>query len=301
MTEPRNPAPPDDSAYGVLRIKAGPGGGAVRLATLVRDLMERHQMARAEAVRAHLLPPLSVPEAPALYLLQPGGNAKPLGDREWFATGSGNQEQGRRFRSGGIAGGGFTRAPVAQSLGRGLVGAVAWLGRVWGGAAYTDAVSLDSLQAVAAYLAVSELDAAEVWGWGSAENVFALEPAVAPLLANDLATWADLVRYRTENTTGKGSRRRGPDWGLGKQIAIAKAEFGRRIDTGMGESAALNAMGRELGYTGDEPRKQLHKALFSERKRVQKPIPATVGTDQASAGVIVVRSGKVAPKKDKVA
>ena len=168
MTEPRNPAQPDDSAFGVLRIKAGPGGGAVRLATLVRDLMERHQMARAEAVRAHLLPPLSVPEAPALYLLQPGGNAKPLGEREWFATGSGNQEQGRGWRSGGIAGGGFTRAPVRQSLGRGLVGAVAWLGRVWGGAACTDAVSLDSLQAVAAYLAVSELDAAEVWGWGSA-------------------------------------------------------------------------------------------------------------------------------------
>ena len=75
MTEPRNPAPPDDSAYGVLRIKAGPGGGAVRLATLVRDLMERHQMARAEAVLSHLLPPLHEPNAPALYLLQPGGNA----------------------------------------------------------------------------------------------------------------------------------------------------------------------------------------------------------------------------------
>ena len=45
---------------------------------------------------------------------------------------------------------------------------MAWLGLVWGGAAYTDAVSLDNLQAVSAYLAVSELDAAEVWGWGSA-------------------------------------------------------------------------------------------------------------------------------------
>ena len=29
MTEPRNPAPPDDSAFGVLRIKAGPGRAAV--------------------------------------------------------------------------------------------------------------------------------------------------------------------------------------------------------------------------------------------------------------------------------
>ena len=169
MTEPRNPAPPDDSAYGVLRIKAGPGGGAVRLATLVRDLMERHQMARAEAVRAHLLPPLSEPNAPALYLLQPGGNAKPLGDREWFATGSGNQAQGRRFRSGGIAGGGFTRAPVAQSLGRGLVGAVAWLGDVWGIPENTDAcMDYAAGGAESSRLAVSELDAAEVWGWGSA-------------------------------------------------------------------------------------------------------------------------------------
>lgn len=301
MIEPSNPAPPADSAFGVLRIKAGPGGGAVRLATLVRDLMERHQMARTDAVLSHLLPPLSEPNAPALYLLQPGGNALPLGEREWFATGSGNQEMGRGVRSGGIAGGGVTRAPAGQSLGRGLVGAVAWLRGVWGDAAYTEAVCLDSLQAVAAYLAVSEADAVAVWGWGSAANVVALAPAVAPLLANDLATWADLVRYRTENRTGEGSKRRGPDWGLGKQIAIAKAELGRRIDMGMGESAALNAMGRELGYTGDEPRKQLHKALFSERKRVQKPMPATVGTDQASAGVIVVRSGKVAAKKDKAA
>ena len=168
MTEPRNPAPPDDSAYGVLRIKAGPGGGAVRLATLVRDLMERHQMARTDAVQSHLLPPLSKPNAPALYLLQPGGNALSLGDREWFDRVSGNQEQGRGLRSGGIAGGGYTRVLVGQSLGRGLVGAVAWLRGVWGGAAHTDAASLDSLQAVAAYLAVSELDAAEVWGWGSA-------------------------------------------------------------------------------------------------------------------------------------
>lgn len=168
MIEPRNPAPPADSAFGVLRIKAGPGGGAVRLATLVRDLMERHQMARTDAVLSHLLPPLSEPNAPALYLLQPGGNALPLGEREWFATGSGNQEMGRGVRSGGIAGGGVTRVPAGRSLGRGLVGAVAWLRGVWGGAAHTDAASLDSLQAVAAYLAVSEADAVAVWGWGSA-------------------------------------------------------------------------------------------------------------------------------------
>ena len=173
MTEPRNPAPPDDSAYGVLRIKAGPGGGAVRLATLVRDLMERHQMARAEAVRAHLLPPLSEPNAPALYLLQPGGNAQPLGEREWFGTPDGNPgkkpQAGRVVRSRGI-GYAPTNIPMADSVGRGLVGALAWLNRVWGNPAYADAVCMDALDlsAVASRLAVSELDAAEVWGWGSA-------------------------------------------------------------------------------------------------------------------------------------
>ena len=50
MTEPHNPARPNESAFGAPRIKAGPGGGAVRLARLVRDLMERHQITRAEAV-----------------------------------------------------------------------------------------------------------------------------------------------------------------------------------------------------------------------------------------------------------
>ena len=192
MIEPRNPAPPADSAFGVLRIKAGPGGGAVRLATLVRDLMERHQMARTDAVLSHLLPPLSKPNAPALYLLQPGGNAQPLGEREWFATGSGNQEQGRRVRSGGIAGGGFTRAPVGQSLGRGLVGAVAWLKGVWGNPVNADTGCMDDLDpaVVASRLAVSELDAAEVWGWGSAKKVVALAPAPK------LTDWQRLIADR---------------------------------------------------------------------------------------------------------
>ena len=195
MTEPRNPAPPDDSAFGVLRIKAGPGGGAVRLATLVRDLMDRHQMARAEAVRAHLLPPLIVPNAPTLYLLQPGGNALPLGDREWFDTPDGNPgkkpQAGRVVRSRGI-GYAPTNIPMADSVGRGLVGALSWLNRVWGNPAYADAVCMDALylSAVASRLAVSELDAAEVWGWGSAKKVVALAPAPK------LTDWQRLIADR---------------------------------------------------------------------------------------------------------
>ena len=199
MTEPRNPSVPDDSAFGVLRFKAGPGGGAVRLATLARDLMERHQMARAEAVKEHLLKPLIPPvdlplsefNPPTLYLLQPGGNAEPLGDREWFGTGSGNPEQGRRFRSGGIAGGGVTFAPVGRSVGRGLVGAVAWLKSTWGNPDNTDAC-MDYIAhgAAASRLAVSELDAVEVWGWGDSA-------CVTPLVSVPVLTdWQRLIAER---------------------------------------------------------------------------------------------------------
>lgn len=143
MTEPRNPSLPDDSEFGVLRIKAGPGGGAVRLAALVRDLMERHQMARAEAVKGLLLKPLTPPvdspfgefNPPALYLLQPGGNALPLGDREWFATVSGapGPAGGRCVFSRGIGCDAPQRAQAA-SLGLEFTGFVAWLRGVIKGA-----------------------------------------------------------------------------------------------------------------------------------------------------------------------
>lgn len=274
MTEPRNPAPPDDSAYGVLRIKAGPGGGAVRLATLVRDLMERHQMARAEAVRAHLLPPLSEPNAPALYLLQPGGNALPLGDREWFDRVSGNQEQGRGLRSGGIAGGGFTRALVGRSLGRGLVGAVAWLGLVWGGAAYTDAVSLDNLQAVAAYLAVSELDAAEVWGWGSAA---AHADDAGPVSPFPLADFEALVTYRKAQKAANvaaGKPHKTIPWTDGNQLDLLRGEYARLG----GHPGTAVSIAKDLGTT----RQAVLAALEKERKRkAPSPLPS-LGTSRAA-------------------
>ena len=267
MTEPRNPAPPDDPAYGVLRIKAGPGGGAVRLATLVRDLMERHQMARAEAVRAHLLPPLIVPNAPALYLLQPGGNAQPLGDREWFDTGSGNQELGRGVRSGGIAGGGFTRALVGRSLGRGLVGAVAWLRVVWGGVAYTDAASLDSLQAVAAYLAVSEADAVAVWGWGSAA-VHADD--AAPVSPFPLADFEALATYRKAQKAANvaaGKPNKTIPWTDGNQLDLLRGEYARLG----GHPGAAVSIAKDLGTT----RQAVVAALEKERKRkAPSPLPS---------------------------
>lgn len=276
MTEPRNPAPPDDSAFGVLRIKAGPGGGAVRLATLVRDLMARHQMARAEAVLTHLLPPMSKPNAPALYLLQPGGNAQPLGEREWFATGSGNQEQGRRVRSGGIVDGSFTRAPVGQSLGRGLVGAVAWLKGVWGNPVNADAVCMDALDlaADASRLAVSESDAAEVWGWGSAA---AHTDDAAPVSPFPLADFDALVTYRKAQKAANlaaGKPDKTIPWTDGNQLELLRGEYARRG----GHSGAAVPIAKALGTT----RQAVVAALEKERKRkAPSPLPS-LGTSRAA-------------------
>ena len=72
MAEPNTP---NESAFGVLRIKAGPDGGAVRLGVLVRDLMKRHDMARDAAVTDLLLARLQGDSPPAVYLLPPAAEA----------------------------------------------------------------------------------------------------------------------------------------------------------------------------------------------------------------------------------
>ena len=163
MAEPHTP---NESAFGVLRIKAGPDGGAVRLGVLVRDLMKRHDMARAEAVTDLLLPRLQGDSPPALYLLQPGGNALALGDREWFQTGTGDAAWS--------IGAGSTiwnvKREPADSLGHGTAGAVAWLRLVWASPKYADA-GMDVREALGSFLAVSEADAAAMWGWGAARVV----------------------------------------------------------------------------------------------------------------------------------
>ena len=292
MTDPHNPARPDESAVGAPRIKAGPGGGAVRLARLVRDLMERHQITRAEAVLMTLLPPLEAAEPPALYFLQPGGNAVVIGVCEWFATGDGHPTRERTFSNG--VGRGCRTTPAAPSCGRGVAGASAWLRVVWGGARNTDAACLDNLQAMAAYLAVSEVDAVAVWGWGSGGAAVAV---AAALELEDVETWPQLVEWRLANVNPK--NKRGPDWGrgTGKQLRILEAELAQRTSAGAGKSAALNAMGRELGYTGAEPRKPLQKAMDAVRMRKATSPSAAPSSD----GVTIVRSGQKVPKHPKAA
>ena len=233
-------------------------------------------MARADAVLTHLLQPLRKPNAPALYLLQPGGNAQPLGEREWFATGSGNQEQVRGVRSGGIAGGGFTRVLAGQSLGRGLVGAVAWLKGVWGNPVNADAVCMDALDlaAHASRLAVSESDAAEVWGWGSAA---AHADDAAPVSPFPLADFDALVTYRKAQKAANVAADK-PDktipWTDGNQLDLLRVEYARLG----GHSGAAVAIAKALGTT----RQAVVSALEKERKRkAPSPLPS-LGTSRAA-------------------
>ena len=230
MNNPHDPTKPSEPAYGVPRIGPGPGGKAVRLADLARELMERYGMARQDAVLSHLLPPLEAAEPPALYFLRPGGNAEAVGAIEWFATGDGNPI-GERKLSNGI-GRGYRTTPAASSCGHGVAGAVKWLRGVWGNAANTDADCFDSVAVLAYRLAVSEADAAAVWGWGSGAGAVVV---AAPLELADVETWEQLVAWRLEKTKGG----RGPDWGLGagKQLRILGAELQQRMGKEIGRAS----------------------------------------------------------------
>ena len=113
--------------------------------------------------------------------------------------------------------------------------------------------------------------------------------AAAPASPFPLPDFAALVAFRKANTKGEGKGKKGPSWALGNQIDVAKAELSRRISAGTTESEALNAMGRDLGIGGAEPRTPLKKALYGERKR-SNPIK----TPAPLPSVIAVRDGKKA-------
>lgn len=134
----------------------------------------------------------------------------------------------------------------------------------------------------------------ELWGWGSVAGA----PTVATSLElEDVETWAQLVEWRLANVNAK--NKRGPDWGRGsgKQLRILEAELARLMSVGAGKSAALNAMGRELGYTSAEPRKPMQKAIDAARKRKAAAPSAAPSLDR----VTIVHSGQKVPKLPKAA
>lgn len=245
------------------RISSGPMGRALYLSDLVRWLMRKHEATRVRVVTEHLCPVLAA-HAPALYEVRSGGDAALLPDREWFQSASGNPEQANAGRRRVIDRGmGRPLEPVsmAASLGHGVSGAVRWLQGFWGNPANTDAITLDNWHETPfARLAVSEADARRCWGWVP-DSVAAA--SAEPATAFPLASWAELVTYRSNNTKSG----RAPSWALGNQIDVGKLELKRRKDAGATASDAMNAMGVALGMKATAGRTVLKRALFGERKR----------------------------------
>ncbi|MCM2348125.1 MAG: hypothetical protein NDI95_16075 [Acidovorax soli] len=129
---------------------------------------------------------------------------------------------------------------------------------------------------------IGETPSKHIDAWHRATTAASASPS-------ELADFTALVAYRKSNTKGEGRSKKGPSWALVNQIDVGKAELARRIEAGTTESAALNAMGRELGIGGAEPRTPLKRALFGNRKRsspkkTASPLP----------GVLQVRDGKKA-------
>ena len=282
MTAPHNPARPDESAFCVPRIGPGPEGRAVYLETVAQWLAERDDLSLREAWD-RLLDGLAVLDPWPVHWLKKGdvgyGQLMQVRD-EWFATHTGaHGPAGRHYNPG--FGKHAPPPPPAPCLGRGTSGFVAWLRKGFGS---------DDMQ----LLILAESEARRLWGWGSGVAVVAV---AASLELEDVETWPQLVEWRLANVNPK--NKRGPDWGrgAGKQLRILEAELELRTSAGAGKSAALNAMGRELGYTGAEPRKPLKKAIDAVRMRKATASSAAPSSD----GVTIVRSGQKVPKHPKAA
>lgn len=152
-----------EGAFGVERIGPGAGGKAVRLADLVRGLMAKEQTARADAVERFLLPLLKGGALP-LYSLRPGGFAQPVSETEWFATDTARRDLDCLCWWDYCCGDDEPRYPSGSKLGKGVVGAAAWLEAVWADPLNADG-AMDDERTPATYLAVSEADARACWGW----------------------------------------------------------------------------------------------------------------------------------------
>lgn len=263
--------------HGHMAFETTKGGRLVCLADLVQWLMDTEGLPCCMAVD-DVCQKLQAPDAAAwLYMVTPGKMARPLtgkDDFSWHPI---------------IVG----RDPEPDPAHCGIAGAVRHMRSLWGDSAspsectYIGANYLDPL-------AIRMDKAHELWGWGSVAGA----PTVATSLElADVETWAQLVEWRLANVNAK--NKRGPDWGRGsgKQLRILEAELARLMSVGAGKSAALNAMGRELGYTSAEPRKPMQKAIDAARKRKAAAPSAAPSLDR----VTIVHSGQKVPKLPKAA
>ncbi len=259
--------PPEGSGWAVHgphgshRFKEGPEGRVVRLADVVRWLMNVRELPLSVAVD-RVCAALEGEAPPLVYGISSTGWAAPENEPSgWFGLLDGWEDLADLPPQ--VA---HARAAARNLRGDWLITPYE-LSRLANAPGYP--VEFDSEKespfdyferkgVTSATVAVDFATAHALWGWGT---VAALA-TVADVSPFPLADWPALVAYRLANK-GKG-------WGPGNQLEIVRNELRRRTaNERMTESDALAAMGKEfgLGKTDDGARKALAKVLSTERKR----------------------------------
>ena len=127
-----------------------------------------------------------------------------------------------------------------------------------------------------------------LFGWGAAPTAEATSTSTSTssegkaLDADSLKTFDDLVAYRAANMAKHGNRMRGPDWTIGKQLELLRAELDCELARNGGQKvAARKAVGKRLGCSGENVR----QALETERKRLSAPaFPFPTAAKERAAG-----------------
>ncbi|RYE43116.1 MAG: hypothetical protein EOP24_29885 [Hyphomicrobiales bacterium] len=229
-----------DESFGYLRIHEGPNGVAVRLATVVRYLMQLHEMPRAEVVNLCIVPLLQSETPVPLFILEPDSKAVSVESSVWFDTDTGEQVQAgilMRHENGQIQ-----RRPLARRIGIGTDAAAAWLRSKWGHPQTNDDL-MDRRTSVGSRLAVSSASAVDHWCYAHPEQVEVSAPARLKRARNSAlrksgAEWTIEQRRKLERDVTALSKQGwpkarifsslSPEYGIGpaglaKQFKIARA------------------------------------------------------------------------------
>lgn len=274
------------SPLGLLRCDDTPEGQLVRLADVVRWLTKAKELPFAQAVK-HVAAMLTQDAGGfPLYLVDQHDYATHCGEENPFDQFVFSDEEMKRPRLEGN-----TRRAATSLAHAWLMPAheLARLANVPGVPVFYDSDKETPLEyferrgAVESRYAVTFSTAHQLWGWGTVETKVT---DAEPVSVFPLADFAALVGLRVPYVNA-GKRL---SWADGNQLAILRGELDQRMSSGQTESAALDAMGWELGYTGAEPRKPLKRVLELDRKRKRTGLTADVVP--SLPGVTRVRDGK---------
>lgn len=261
-----------DATFGAERIAPGADGEVVRLADVVRWLMNKEQTVRVDAVEQWLLPMLEA-KSPELYLLQQGGFGRSIEGMEWFATGSGDPgQQGWRSHEGRL------HRRMATSCGEGLRGAVAWLRGVWACEKNADDV-LDRAVTRGARLAIRKADARVFWGWLPAGEAADAAASSQTLAGADGEVWSgERLKKRRDELIGMGVKKHM------KQLTLESGLPDRKI--------------RHLIASAEEA--EISAPIWQGLKKKGDKVTPIAGSRKSAPAVQATTRSRAAGKKNKV-